>query len=376
MHKAFAIAWLHIKSMFRTPSVWVLMIVMPLVFSIIFGGMAGDSDRKKPLVLYAAGTSELSERAAGLLTANGQYKWEKVNFEEAGEAVKGQKAIAAVIISDGMEERITEEKPLFDVIVQRETTEYLALSPHLEGTARTILTSYSLASGMEDEALPVLLQKVSSHNGIKVEKEIIQKEGNKGASVSIGSLGFTIMFMMFGISGAAATILEERTGGTWPRLLTTPATRWQIITGYILSYFLLGWIQLGIMALATKLIFNGSWGNLLYFIPFASLIILTVVGLGLMIAGLVKTKQQAGAISAVIIVSTCMLGGVYWPLELVPDFMKMIAKFVPQSWMMSGITEIVSGSLNGPAILSSALVLIGFSVVFFFFGLRKMKYEA
>lgn len=376
MHKTFAIAWLHIKSMFQTPSVWVLMIVMPIVFSFIFGGMAGDPERNKPLVLYAAGSSGLSERAAELLTANGQYKWEKIKLEEAGKAVKDQKAIAAIIIADGLEERIAAKEPLFDVIIQRETTEYLALSPHLEGTARTVLTSHSFSSGMEAEALPALLQKVSSHKGIKVEKEIIQKEGNKGASVSISSLGFTIMFMMFGISGAAATILEERAGGTWPRLLTTPATRPQIISGYILSYFLLGWIQLGIMALVTKLFFNSSWGNLLYFIPFASLIILTVVGLGLMIAGLVKTKQQAGAISAVIIVSTCMLGGVYWPLELVPDFMKMIAKFVPQSWMMTGITEIVSGSLNGPAILISVAVLIGFSIIFFFFGLRKMKYEA
>ncbi|RHW35701.1 ABC transporter permease [Neobacillus notoginsengisoli] len=375
MRKTVAILLLHLKSKFRTSSVWVLMIVMPLVFSFIFGGMAGDKESNKPLVLYAVGSGEISVRAADLLTANDQYNWKKVTAEEAKSEVKEQKAIAAVMIADRIEDKIAAEEPLFDVIVQRETQEYLALYPHLEGAARTIVTSHSFTSTIDGNALPVLLQKVSNHKGIKVEKEIIQKKGKKGENVSIGSLGFTIMFMMFGISAAAATILEERAGGTWARLMTTPASRSQIISGYILSYFLMGWIQLGVMALSIKLFFNGSLGNPLYFIPFASLVILTVVGLGLMIAGLVKTKQQAGAISAVIIVSTCMLGGVYWPLDVVPDFMKLIAKFVPQSWMMSGVTEIVSGSMNGSVILSSVFVLIGFSVLFFFVGLRKLKYE-
>ncbi|MEH7272988.1 hypothetical protein V7125_05075 [Neobacillus vireti] len=44
-------------------------------------------------------------------------------------------------------------------------------------------------------------------------------------------------------------------------------------------------------------------------------------------------------------VSTCMLGGVYWSIELVPEFMRKIALAVPRSWAMSGFKEIISGSL-------------------------------
>ncbi|RDU38957.1 ABC transporter permease [Neobacillus piezotolerans] len=363
------------KSMARTPSVWVLMVAMPLIFSLIFGGMAGSSEKNKPVVLYSAGSDALSTEAAKLLTGNKQYKWEKVSAKKAREAVNGQKAIAAVLIGEGMAERIEKQEPLFTIAIQRETQEYLALYPHIEGAARTIASSYEIAAAPELDGFAALIREVSGKQGIRVDKEIIQREGNKGEAVSLSSIGFTIMFMMFGISGAAATILEERAGGTWARLMASPVSRTQIICGYILSYFLLGWLQLGILAISIKVLFNGQWGSPLYFIPFASIVILTVVGLGLMIAGLVKTKQQAGALSAVIIVSTSMLGGVYWPLDVVPDFMKLIAKFVPQSWMMEGIREIVSGSLHTKTILTATAMLIGFCLLFFYLGLRKLKYE-
>jgi ABC-2 type transport system permease protein len=110
-------------------------------------------------------------------------------------------------------------------------------------------------------------------------------------------------------------------------------------------------------------------------IPFASLVILSVVGFGLMIAGLVKTKQQASAISAVLIVSTCMLGGVYWPIDVVPDIMQKIALGVPQSWAMSGFKEIISGSLHSATLVKDTLALVGFSALFFFIGLRGIKFE-
>ncbi|WP_043931634.1 ABC transporter permease [Bacillus sp. EB01] len=374
MRKVMAIAFLHVKSLYRTPSGWVVMIVMPLLFSLIFGGMGTNSQRAKPLVAVAGGGDMLSDQTISLLTANGQYNWEEVSEQKAKAMVKELEAIAAVLVSKGLEQRILDKEPVFDIVVQRETQEYTGLKPYLEGTARTIMSSLSLTESIGEEALPAFLNEIAGHEGIKVQKEMIQQEGKTSADVSVLALGFTIMFMMFGISSAASTILEERAGGTWPRLLTTPANKGQIIAGYVVSYFLMGWIQLGVLMAAISIIYGGQWGNLVWFFLYASLVILTIVGFGLMIAGIVKTKQQAGALNAVLIVSTSMLGGIYWPLDVVPEIMRLIAKFVPQSWMMSGIREIVSGSLHTGNILTSVLALVGFSVIFYAVGLRKMKY--
>mgnify|MGYP006424984657 FL=1 len=147
------------------------------------------------------------------------------------------------------------------------------------------------------------------------------------------------------------------------------------MTGYLFSYFLMGAIQLIVLMIVMYLIYGSMWGNLFYFVPFAALVIITIVGFGLMMASIVKTRQQASALSAVLIVSTCMLGGVYWPIEIVPEFMQQIAKAVPQSWMITGFREIVSGSLFLPALRNSTLVLLVFSLLFFTIGLKKMKYD-
>jgi ABC-2 type transport system permease protein len=280
-----------------------------------------------------------------------------------------------VVIPTDIQQRLMDKSPMFDIIVQRKTEDYLALYPHLQGTAELIATSYQAVGAQGEEAFPKLLEAVASNQGIKVEQQLIQADDSTQTSINLMIVGFAIMFMMFGLSGAASTILDERIGGTWGRLMISPASKLQISLGYMLSYFLMGWIQFAVLMVAMNILFDTTWGNLAYLIPFASLVILTIVGFGLMIAGLVKTKQQASAISVVLIVSTCMLGGVYWPLDFVPEMMQKLALAVPQSWAMSGFKEIISGSLHLETLLRDTWALLGFSSLFFFLGLRGMKFE-
>lgn len=374
MVKILTITRLHLRTMLTSPAGILLMFVMPIIFSIIFGGMSSEETTKKPMVSIVAGKDETSKQTVHLLKKSQQYEWVEMTEEEAKDYVKEQKAIAAIIINENLSKQITNKQPLFNVINLRETQEYLALNTFLEGLTQTLISSYQFVSNMDSDQFPVLLKRISEREAVKTEKEIIQRNGKQGESVSLMTIGFTIMFMMFGISGASSTILDEKKAGTWQRLLTTPAKKGQIMLGYLLSYFLMGWIQLIVLMSIMSSFFEAKWGNLAYFIPFASLVILTVVGFGLMIAGLVKTSQQAGALSAVLIVSTCMLGGVYWPLDIVPEFMQQIAKGIPQSWMMEGLREIITGSLHTSSLIISTIILFVFAAVFFTIGLTRIKY--
>ncbi|WML42167.1 ABC transporter permease [Neobacillus sp. OS1-2] len=375
MRKIWTILMLHLKEFFKSPGVLVLMFVMPALFSWIFGGMTINSGQNKPVVNVVAGNAEVSQKILTLLKADHHYEWKKTTKQQAKKNVSAQDAIAAVVISTDVEQRIIEKKPLFDIIVQRKTENYLALSSHLEGTAGLVVRSYQTTSKLEKDAFPKVLAAVANNKGVQVEKQIIQKDAKTNVDINLMFVGFAIMFMMFGLSGAASTILDERTGGTWGRLIVSPASKVQIILGYLLAYFFMGWIQLAVLMVTMNLMFDTTWGNLFYMIPYASLVILCIVGFGLMMAGLVKTKQQASAVSAVLIVSTCMLGGVYWPIDVVPDFMQKIALGVPQTWAMAGFKEIISGSLHAGTIIKDTAALLGFSALFFLIGLRGMKFE-
>ncbi|MGJ7913455.1 ABC transporter permease [Neobacillus sp. LXY-1] len=375
MRKIRSLVAFNLKKLFKSPGTWVLMFVMPCLFGSIFGGIAVKSGQTKPLVNIITSNNHTSNQIAQLLKQDENYKWERASLKKAKENVSNEDAIAAIVIPDHPQNQIHKGEQIFTVIIQRKTENYLALEQHIQGTARLIASSYQTAEKINSEAFPKLLEAAADHKGIMVKKQTVEKDSNKLVDINLMFVGFAIMFMMFGLSGAASTILDERVGGTWGRLLISPARKSEIMAGYLLSYFLMGWIQLAVLMLAMSVMFDTGWGNLVYLIPFASLVIITVTGFGLMIAGLVKTKQQAGALSAILIVSTCMLGGVYWSIELVPDIMQKIALVVPQSWAMSGFKEIISGSLHGGTMFKDSMALIGFSVLFYIIGLRGMRFE-
>jgi ABC-2 type transport system permease protein len=375
MRKISAIALLHLKSLFTSPAAIVLMFVMPIMFSLIFGGIgSGDSAATKPLVVIVGGNDETSKQAFNLLAANKQYAWREATKKEASELVNAQKAIAALQIKSDIQEKIVQKAPVFTIMVQRKTQEYEALKRYVEGVGSILTQTSQLTAGLDRNVYHALLDKVAAREPIIIKQQVIQKDSSKTESVSLLAVGFTIMFMMFGISGAASTILDERAGGTWQRLLTSPTAKIQVMTGYLLSYFLMGWIQLAVLMVTMKLFYGAVWGKLTYFIPFATLVIITIVGFGLMMASVVKTRQQASALSTVLIVSTCMIGGVYWPLDIVPEFMKQLSKAVPQSWMINGLREIISGSLYTATIVNAGFALMCFSAVFFTIALKKIKF--
>ena len=375
MRRIIPILWLHFKEFFKSPSALILMLVMPILFSFIFGGIAVNSEKKKPLVNLVVNQGPLTKEVVSLLKKNDEYNWVIESEKQAKQNVEDQKAVAVLVIPLNLHQRMIDHKPLFDVVVHRKSEDYLALKPYIEGTARSLVTTYETFGGQDEDSLPALLEAVVANKGIEIKQEIIQNKGTNEAEINLMFVGFAIMFMMFGLSGAASSILAERVGGTWSRLMITPASKLEISLGYLLAYFLMGWLQFAVLMVAMTFMFDTNWGNLFYLIPFASLVIVSVVGFGLMIAGLVKTQQQASALGAVLIVSTCMLGGVYWSIEFVPEVMQKISLAVPQSWAMSGFKEIISGSLHSPTLIKDSLALLGFSTVFFIIGLRGIKFE-
>lgn len=70
-------------------------------------------------------------------------------------------------------------------------------------------------------------------------------------------------------------------------------------------------------------------------------IIFAIVALSILITGVVKTVQQFNAILPIVAVSMAMIGGAYWPLEIVQsEIMLALAKVVPITYGM----EVLNGA--------------------------------
>jgi ABC-2 type transport system permease protein len=156
-----------------------------------------------------------------------------------------------------------------------------------------------------------------------------------------------------------------------------PVSRGQILAGNLGGTFLIGMTQMLLLVLAGAYLFGVNWGENL---PGALLVLAAFMfcaaGLGLALSGLVKTTAQLAALAPILLVSTSMLGGCFWPLEVVEsEVLLAMARFVPQSWAVTALHDLVVREAALTAVLSAVGVLLLMGAVFCGLGLRLILRE-
>lgn len=71
---------------------------------------------------------------------------------------------------------------------------------------------------------------------------------------------FAVLFLMYTVTQGGRSILAEREEGTLAPLLRAPVTAPQVLSGKITGIFLSGLAQMGILMLASSLLFDLHWG--------------------------------------------------------------------------------------------------------------------
>lgn len=223
------------------------------------------------------------------------------------------------------------------------------------------------------------LNLLTKNNLISVDYEVVstQKESLVLASgFNATSPGFGVMFVMIGAFFTAVVLAEERETNILSRLLTTPVTKVTILTGKLLGVFCVSIIQFLFIIFFGQFILKVNWGNS----PFAVLLIaisftLSAVGLGTILSSIVKTSSQAGAFSVLISFVTSMVGGAWWPLEIMPKYLQNIGKLTPQYWAINGFNKIILRGFGLKEIMPNFTILIIYALVSLFLASLLFKYE-
>jgi ABC-2 type transporter/Polysaccharide lyase family 8, N terminal alpha-helical domain len=100
--------------------------------------------------------------------------------------------------------------------------------------------------------------------------------------------------------------------------------------------------------------------------------LLTALGLASTVAGLIRNMNNVGAANMLIIIPSCMLGGCFWPVSIMPDFMQKVANFIPQYWAIDAFTRLSEGQRLGD--VGQNLAILGlFAVILISFGSVILK---
>ena len=178
------------------------------------------------------------------------------------------------------------------------------------------------------------------------------------------------------------SFLRERTGGTLERLMATPVSRAEIVTGYTLGFGLFAFSRsrsswsgssgpIHVPAIGPLPPFSIGLGVPVAGSPlFAFIVVLVLaisaVSLGIFLSSFARTELQIIQFIPIVIVPQFLLSGVLFPISSLPDVIQPIAPLLPLSYAVDGLRQVfIAGADLGVAALRwDLLVLAGFSLFF------------
>lgn len=207
-------------------------------------------------------------------------------------------------------------------------------------------------------------------NIIKVENVQVAGTGVKSPQATLLVGGWAMQFLLFALTASATALFRERDLGIFQRVLAAPATRGSILWSKFLYGICLGLIQLMVLFTAGQVIFGidvfGHLGLLLLVCVFAAA---ACTSFGMLIAAVSPTPESARGISTFVILLMCAVGGAWFPVSFMPEFMQKFSRLTLVYWAMEGFSQVLWSSASLAELLPTlgilaaiTAVVMGFSV--------------
>ena len=173
-------------------------------------------------------------------------------------------------------------------------------------------------------------------------------------------LGVFPMLVMFLITSVAT--LRERTSGTLERVLISPVSKFEFISGYALAFGIASAVQ----AIIVSTYAIGPLG-LTVVGPQASLIFVAILdallglALGLFVSSFAKTEFQAIQFLPVILLPQLLLSGLLAPRDSMPAILGDISMVLPLSYAIDATKKVLIGQgsiTNDVVIIALFLILL------------------
>ncbi len=180
-----------------------------------------------------------------------------------------------------------------------------------------------------------------------------------------GVFGMGLFFVTFTLLFGVNMILEERRMGIWDRVIVSPASKASMFGGHFLFTFLTGIVQLLVVYAVFHYVFGVGLGPTWpVALVVAVVYCLAITALGMLLAGLVNNAQQMNVVIPIVAVSMAMIGGAYWPIEIVSNrIMLGLSQALPMRHAMDALKGVAYHSWDFAQAAPHMLFLVVFALV-------------
>ena len=380
MLRPLVLAWIELKRFGADRGALAFGIALPIaLFALMYGvfGQGASFSATASIADLDGGpaASELIDR----ISAFDGLEVEMLTEAEADEALDRSRILTAVFIPAGFSERLEAGEPASVVFKRRgsggETGQIV--SQIVQGLAQEISAEFEIRefvrSRLDGSGVPearivatvgALVEQAAVAPPVGVETRAVGEEENPLDRLIPGLL---TMFLMFAATISAASIVVERDTGTLERLLTTRLSVNQLFVGKFVASIGRAMVQaLILLSLAFAVLRVGDVVVFAQVVVFSLLIAAAVSALGLVVAGLARTQDQASWGSVFLTMILTVFAGTFISVGET-GVLGFLSRLTPNKYAIDAMGDILAGSgglaEQGPeAAILGGVAVIGFVV--------------
>ncbi|MCU0521596.1 MAG: ABC transporter permease [Anaerolineae bacterium] len=238
-----------------------------------------------------------------------------------------------------------------------------------------------MAAAAEAQTLGVIwtaVQQMRQSPVIAVEETAVAntKELEDWNPMTYNVPGFTVAFAFFLVGTMASTLLAEKEEGTFRRLMSSPMPRGAVITGKILAYVGIVFLQVIVMFTAGSVFFRMPLGEAPLALALLTLALaLASASMGILLGTFCHSSKQADQLGMVLGFVLLALGGTIFPVWKAPGLMGILCRFTPSAWAIEAYMGMFADGWTLARITPNILALLGFAVAFAAVAIRRFRFE-
>lgn len=301
------------------------------------------------------------------------YTISVISKEQAYQNLIKNKINYIVIFPEGMEKDIRDG----NTDVQVKTTSLLGsdMFTFFEEDLNHCINQYTIAGRVtdtEEDMNSFLLHMKNASE--KFNMVTPSKESESAGGSQYIFWGFVIFFMIYYNCYFGTKFFEDKKNQLITRVTNTNYNYGQYMSSLVSGALLINLVQLLVIAVVLGFIVKTNS----YEVTAGIAIVLFLAGLigialGLFISTVSKSKSMFLALVNIIINVLAMLGGLYWPITYMPNYMITVAKFTPTYWLkesMNKVLDTITLYQN-----YSLFIVFLFGIVIFFVTILYHKYN-
>jgi ABC-2 type transport system permease protein len=217
----------------------------------------------------------------------------------------------------------------------------------------------NLKSKTENQKSPDMFSQI-----VKIDSEQVAGKELKNPMAARLVGGYAIMFLLFAVSGSATTLFEEKNSGVFQRLLSSPVRPAHILWARFIFGILLGLVQIAALFCAGRVFFGldifGHLGGLLAVSLAAAA---ACSAFGMLIAAIAPNAAAASGIATFVVISMSAVGGAWFPVSFMPDYIQRVSKLTLVYWSVEGFADVLWAGRSLLEVLPKVGILAGIAAV-------------